>query len=144
MMRRWIILPMVAILALAALLGTGGRVQASKKTANTQLARELVDHQAYADNDPANYGYAKYIRRISDKGSGRITVQVTHNFCRLSSSDKTNVMNQVQVLARMVLVENYRVSRHQADQGLVATIRDQKQVVGRSRPNDRYHYRWRT
>ena len=75
-MRRWMILPMIIIVVL---LGSGG-AQASRKTVNTQLAQELVDHQAYADNDPANYGYAKYIRRISDKGNGRITVQVTRNF----------------------------------------------------------------
>ena len=137
-MRRWMILPMIIIVVL---LGSGG-AQASRKTVNTQLAQELVDHQAYADNDPANYGYAKYIRRISDKGNGRITVQVTRNFCRLSSNDKTNVMNQGQVLARMVLIENHRISKRQAARGLDATIRYQKQVVGQSRPDDHYHYRW--
>lgn len=137
-MRWWIILPMMIILVL---LGSSG-VQASRKTANTQLAQELVDHQAYADNDPANYGYAKYIQRISDKGNGQITVQVTRNFCRLSNSDKANVMNQVQVLARMVLVENHQISKRQATRGLNATIRYQKQVVGRSRLDDHYHYQW--
>lgn len=140
-MRRWMILPIIIIVGL---LGSGGAQasQASRKTVNTQLAQELVDHQAYADNDPANYGYAKYVRKISDKGNGRIAVQVTRNFCRLSSNDKTNVMNQVQVLARMVLVENHRIGKRQATRGLEATICYQKQVVGRSRPGDHYHYRW--
>ncbi|MDD6432212.1 MAG: hypothetical protein PUF79_03705 [Lactobacillaceae bacterium] len=138
-MRRWMIL---TIMAMIVLFGSGVVQASSQKTVNTQLSQELVDHQAYADNDPANYGYAKYIRRISDKGNGRIAVQVTRNFCRLSDNDKTNVMNQVQVLARMVLVENHRINKHQAARGLDATIRYQKQVVGQSRPDDHYHYRW--
>lgn len=140
-MRRWMTLPLIIVLVLAILLGSG-KTLADRRTANQQLAQELVEHQSYADTDPANYGYAKYIRQIIDRGHGKITVQVTRNFCRLSDNDKTNVMNQVQALARMVLTENRRISKQQAARGLEATICCQKKVIGHSRGDDHYRYRW--
>ena len=144
MMRRWWALLGLTVLSVSAVLlaPIHATPRVSRAVVNQQLAQELADHRAYADSDPGNYGYAKYIHQIRVTGHRGITVKVSRNFCQLVADDKTSVMNQVQALARMVLVDSHWISKRRATRGLVVTVRHQGRVVGRSRPHDPYHYEW--
>mgnify|MGYP001851890153 CR=1 FL=1 len=144
MMRRWWPLLYLTMLIVGAALVAPihAAPRASRAVVNRQLAQELSDHRVYADSDPGNYGYAKYIHQVRVASHRGITVKVSRNFCQLVADDKTSVMNQVQALARMVLVDSHWISKRRATRGLVVTVRHQGRVVGRSRPHDPYHYEW--
>lgn len=45
-------------------IGNANAKQQPLRNINHQLAEDLGDHQSYADSDPGNYDYAKYIQRI--------------------------------------------------------------------------------
>lgn len=144
-MRHWwwgLIWLIIMVIGGALVVPVHATARVSSVTANQQLARELADHRAYANSDPGNYGYAKYIHQIKVAGHQRITVVVSRDFCQLSAADKTSVVDQVQALARMVLVDNHWISKNQAVRGLAVTTRYRGKVVGRSCPQDPYHYRW--
>ena len=69
---------------------------------NHQLAEDLGDHQSYADSDPGNYDYAKYIQRIYYLDRKTIIIQVKPGFQKMTKSDKTSISNQAFALTRSV------------------------------------------
>lgn len=139
----WALLGLLALVANVAFLSpVHAEMRASPTTVNQQLAQELADHRAYADGDPGNYGYAKFIHQVRVTGHRRIMVRVSRRFCCLSAGDKTSVMNQVQALARMVLVNNHWIDKKNSARGLTVTVRCRGQVVGYSRPHNSYCYKW--
>lgn len=110
---------------------------------NHDLQQSLVTDQAYANDDPGNYDYAKFIRQVRYTGNGRIMVVVNAGFNKMSKVDKTRIMEQVQGLAIAVLKHHHRISNKAAKQGLTATIRVGQSTIGRSQNNNHYQYRWK-
>lgn len=138
-MQRRCLVALVLLLIAFPLMSTA---RADAVSTNRQLARELTDHRTYADSDPGNYGYAKYIQKITYRGRDRIRVSVSTDFRRLNAADRTAVMNQVQALAKMVLVERHKIKPRQARRGLMITIASHDKVIGRSRAVNHYRYEW--
>jgi hypothetical protein len=139
--KRWLILGIIIIGG--GLLALTGIAQANGREAvESALQENLTQVRTYADSDPGNYGYAKYIRRIHYRGGNRCTIQVSPEFKGLSAADRTSVINQTQALAKMVLVDQGARTKKQVRAGLVVTIRAGRQTLGRSRPSQHYHYSW--
>ncbi|WP_267201302.1 hypothetical protein [Limosilactobacillus kribbianus] len=122
---------------------TGNGVQAaSRRAVATALQQNVVQVRTYADSDPGNYGYAKYLRRINYDGGNQCTIQVRSTFEGLSAAARTSVINQTQALAKMVLVDQGVRTKKQVAPGLVVTIRAGHQVLGQSRSGNYYRYTW--
>ena len=122
----------------------GNQVQAtSSRAVDTALQQNVTQVQTYADSDPGNYGYAKYLRRINYDGGNRCTIWVYSEFKGLSSADRTSVINQAQALTKMVLVDQGVRTKRQVRPGLAVTIQNGRQILGRSRSGNYYRYVWR-
>ena len=112
------------------------------KSINKDLAKNLKEDQSYADQDPDNYGYSKYIEKVKYKGNSDINVYVNGGFKELSESEKTEVLNQVQSLAKMVLVQNSKISSSEAGKGLILEAFNGKNSVAVSKISNHksYHF----
>lgn len=109
---------------------------------NKDLKKNLKQDQSYADQNPDSYGYAKYIESIKYNGNTDITVQVNGAFKELSDTDKTTVMNQTQDLARMVLLQDSKISQDDASDGLIVLIKDGGNSIGTSKAFNHKDYSW--
>lgn len=109
---------------------------------NQQLQQTLSIHQLYADADPGNYDYAKFIKKITYTGHNHITVKVTHQFVKMTNEDKTRIMDQVQGLAVQVLSNRHLLSKKSAHNGLKATIQSGNKEIGTSFSHNHYRYKW--
>lgn len=120
-------------------------VQASSKkykAVNKDLKKQLKQDKSYAKSDPTNYGYAKYIESIKYTGNSDITVQVNGAFKDIDDDIKTNVMNQAQGLAKMVLLNDGKISGDDASEGLVVLINNGKNSIGTSKALNHKEYSW--
>lgn len=120
-------------------------VQASSKkykAVNKDLKKQLKQDKSYAKSDPTNYGYAKYIESIRYTGNSDITVQVNGAFKDIDDDIKTDVMNQVQGLAKMVLLNDGKISGDDASEGLVVLINNRKNSIGTSKALNHKEYSW--
>lgn len=126
------------------LLAVGNSAMASTKyqQVNADLKQTLSQHQSYADTDPGNYDYAKFIQKIQYRGDGNMIVKVNPGFRRMSRHDKDQVMNQVQALAKMIVINDQEYSTKKINHGLKATIKERQSIVGRSRPHHPDQYKW--
>ena len=112
------------------------------KSINKDLAKNLKEDQSYADQDPDNYVYSKYIEKVKYTGNSDINVYVNGGFKELSDSEKTEVLNQVQSLAKMVLVQNSKISSSEAGKGLILEAFNGKNSVAVSKISNHksYHF----
>ena len=112
------------------------------KSINKDLAKNLKEDQSYADQDPDNYCYSKYIEKVKYTGNSDINVYVNGGFKELSDSEKTEVLNQVQSLAKMVLVQNSKISSSEAGEGLILEAFNDKNSVAVSKISNHkaYHF----
>lgn len=65
-------------------IGNANAKQQPLRNINHQLAEDLGDHQSYADSDPGNYDYAKYIQRIYYLDRKTIIIQVKPGFQKMT------------------------------------------------------------
>lgn len=112
------------------------------KSINKDLAKNLKEDKSYADQDPDNYGYSKYIEKVKYTGNSDINVYVNGGFKELSESEKTEVLNQVQSLAKMVLVQNSKISSSEAGEGLILEAFNDKNSVAVSKISNHKAYRF--
>lgn len=120
-------------------------VQASSKkykAVNKDLKKELKQDRSYANDDPTNYGYAKYIESIKYTGGTNITVQVNGAFKEVDDDIKTDVMNQAQDLAKMVLLNDGKISSEDAKDGLIVMVKNGKNSIGTSKALNHKKYSW--
>lgn len=61
-------------------IGNANAKQQPLRRINQQLTDNLEEHQEYADSDPGNYDYAKYIQRIYYLNRKTIIIQVKPGF----------------------------------------------------------------
>lgn len=106
------------------------------------MKKELKQDRSYANDDPTNYGYAKYIESIKYTGGTNITVQVNGAFKEVDDDIKTDVMNQVQDLAKMVLLNDGRISNDDAKDGLIVKVNNGKDSIGTSQTLNHKKYSW--
>ncbi len=139
-LQRWLIL-IIALLVGGCLIGNGD-VQASRNAVNQALQQNLTQVRTYANSDPGNYGYAKFIQHLYYCGGNRCLVQASPELRRLHPADRTNVVNQTQALAKMVLVDQGACTSKQVRAGLQLTIKIGRQTVGYSQVNHHYRYHW--
>ncbi|MBA2914459.1 hypothetical protein [Limosilactobacillus frumenti] len=111
--------------------------------ANHELKQDLATHQAYANDDPGNYDYAKFIKKIKYTGHDHIVVEVKNSFSTMNKADKTRILDQVQGLAIQVLQNNHLITKRQAHHGLKATIRTGHAIIGKSKHSNYYQYSWK-
>lgn len=110
------------------------------KSVNKDLAKNLKQDQSYADDDSDNYGYSKYIEKIKYTGGSDINVYVNGAFKDLSSSEKTDVLNKVQNLAKMVLIQNDKISTSNAKEGLIIEAFNGKNSIAVSKISNHKEY----
>ncbi|MCZ3746525.1 hypothetical protein L2520_03690 [Limosilactobacillus vaginalis] len=112
------------------------------KAVNKDLKKELKKDRSYADDDPTNYGYAKYIESIKYTGGTNITVQVNGAFKDVDDDIKDDVMDHVQGLAKMVLLNDGKISGDDAREGLIILINNGKNSIGTSKALNHKKYSW--
>lgn len=112
------------------------------KSVNADLKKNLKQDQSYADQNPNNYGYAKQIESVQYTGKTDILVNVNPSFKELTPDQKTNVMNQTQDLAKMVLYHDGNIDNHDIAEGLIVTINCGDKPVGESKVSDHKNYSW--
>ncbi|KRN59222.1 hypothetical protein [Limosilactobacillus secaliphilus] len=112
------------------------------KDINAELKKNLQQDQSYADSNPNNYGYAKQIDRIQYTGNSDILVNVKASFKDLQPQQKTDVMNQTQNLARMVLLHEGKIDDQQSKEGLIVTVNCGDKPVGESKISNHRKYSW--
>ena len=112
------------------------------KSINTELKKNLQQDQSFADSDSHDYGYAKQIESVQYTGKNNILVNVKASFKELQPQQKTDVMNQTQNLARMVLLNDGKINDDQAKEGLIVTINCGDKPVGESKVSDHRNYSW--
>lgn len=120
-------------------------VQASLKkykSINKDLKKNLKQDRSYADDDPTNYGYTKYIESIKYTGGTSITVQVNGAFKDVDDDVKDDVMDHVQGLAKMVLLQDKKISKSDASDGLIILINNGKNSIGTSKALNHKAYSW--
>ena len=85
---------------------------------------------------------SKYIEKVKYTGNSDINVYVNGGFKELSESEKTEVLNQVQSLAKMVLVQNSKISSSEAGKGLILEAFNGKNSVAVSKISNHksYHF----
>lgn len=111
--------------------------------ANQALKQTLATHQEYANDDPGNYDYAKFINKIKYTGHDHIIVEVRNTFNTMNKADKRRIMDQVQGLAIQVLQNEHLITKRQAHHGLRATIQAGHEIIGKSKRDNYYQYYWR-
>lgn len=99
------------------------------KSVNKDLATQLKQDQSYAENNPDNFGYSQYIEKIKYEGNTDINVYVNGGFKDLNDDEKTDVLNQVQGIAKMVLLNDNKISDSDAADGLVVEAFNGKNSV---------------
>lgn len=102
---------------------------------NQQLTDNLEEHQEYADSDPGNYDYAKYIQRIYYLNRKTIIIQVKPGFQEMTKNDKTSISNQAAALTRSVQSTDY--SRPET-----IKVKCNKKVIGLKKPAQK-NYQWK-
>lgn len=112
------------------------------KGINKDLSKNLREDQSYADQDTDNYGYSKYIEKVKYTGNSDVDVYVNGAFKDLSNAQKTNVLNKVQNLAKMVLVQNDKISSSDIKEGLVLEAFNGKNSIAVSKVTNHkaYHF----
>lgn len=110
--------------------------------ANQELKQTLATHQEYANDDPGNYDYAKFINKIKYTGHDHIIVEVRNSFNTMNKADKRRIMDQVQGLAIQVLQNEHLITKQQAHHGLRATIQAGHEIIGKSKQGNYYQYYW--
>lgn len=109
---------------------------------NKDLAKALKKDQSYANDDPTNFGYAKYIESIKYTGGSDITVNVNGAFKDVDNDVKTDVMNQTQNLVKMVLLNDKKISDDNAGEGLVVLVNNGGNSIGTSKALNHKEYSW--
>lgn len=112
------------------------------KGVNKDLAKNLKEDQSFADEDSDNFGYSKYVEKVKYTGNSSINVYVNGGFKELSNSQKTDILNKVQGLAKMVLVQDNKISNSEAGEGLVLEAFNGKNSVAVSKISNHksYHF----
>lgn len=129
----------------SAIINQPNSVQASSKkykTVNKDLKKELKQDRSYADDDPTNYGYSKYIESIKYTGDTNITVHVNGAFKDVDDDVKDDVMDHVQGLAQMVLLNDGKISDDDAREGLIILVNNGKNSIGTSKALNHKKYSW--
>lgn len=139
-LRHWLIFIIVLLIGSCFIGETKAR--ASYHKVNQALQQNLIRVRTYADSDPGNYGYAKFIQHLYYCGGNRCQVQVSPEFRRLRVTDRSNIINQVQALVKMVIVNQGACSADQVRPGLRLTIKIGRQTVGYSQAKHHYRYYW--
>ena len=112
------------------------------KSINQDLKKNLKKDKSNADNDPTNFGYTKYIESIKYTGNTSITVNVNGAFKDLDDDVKTEVMNQAQDLAKMVLYQDNKISKSDVSDGLVIMINNGGNSIGTTKMLNHKDYSW--
>lgn len=116
-------------------IGNANAKQQSLRRVNQQLTDNLEEHQEYADSDPGNYDYAKYIQRIYYLNRKTIVIQVKPGFQEMTKNDKTSISNQAAALTRSV--QSNDCSRPET-----IKIKCSKKVIGLKKPTQK-NYQWK-
>lgn len=116
-------------------IGNANAKQQPLRNINHQLVEDLGDHQSYADSDPGNYDYAKYIQRIYYLDRKTIIIQVKPGFQKMTKSDKTSISNQAFALTRSV-------QSNDCSHPETIKVKCNKKVIGLKRATQK-NYQWK-
>lgn len=110
------------------------------KSINKDLAKNLKQDQSYVNDDSDNFGYSKYINKMKYTGNGNLNIYVNGGFKNLSYTEKTDVLNKAQGLAKMVLTQNDEDS--DISKGFIVEAFDGKNSIAVSKISNRkaYHF----
>ena len=111
---------------------------------NHQLAQELSEHQSYANSDPGNYDYAKFIKSIKYVGNHKVIVYVNHGFAKMHNADKNSIMQQVNALIKMVLQSNNQNFVGKGNRKLLIIIKNGHTKIGQSTRANSQTYKWKS
>lgn len=116
-------------------IGNANAKQRSLRRINQQLTDNLKEHQEYADSDPGNYDYAKYIQKIYYRDRKTIIIQVKSGFQEMTKNDKTSISNQATALTRSVQSNNDK-------RPVTIKVKRNKKVIGLKKPTQK-NYQWK-
>lgn len=111
---------------------------------NHQLEQELAEHQSYANSDPGNYDYAKFIKSIKYVGNHKVIVYVNHGFAKMNKADKNSIMQQVNALIKMVLQSNNQKIVDKDNRQLLIIIKNGHSKIGQSTRSNLQTYKWKS
>ena len=116
-------------------IGNSNAKQHPLRNINHQLDEDLGYHHSYADSDPGNNDYAKYIKRIYYLDRKTIIIQVKPGFQKMTKSDKTSISNQAFALTRSV-------QPNDCSHPETIKVKCNKKVIGLKKPTQK-NYQWK-
>ncbi|MCR5525091.1 MAG: hypothetical protein K6F18_05470 [Lactobacillus sp.] len=135
MHKKLFVILLVLTFSLILTIGNANAKQRSLRRINQQLTDNLEEHQEYADSDPGNYDYAKYIQKIYYRDHKTIIIQVKAGFQKMTKNDKTSISNQAIALTRSVQSNNDK-------RPVTIKVKRNKKVIGLKKPNQK-NYQWK-
>lgn len=109
-----------------------------------QLDQELTEHQSYANSDPGNYDYAKFVKSIKYVGNHKVIVYVNHGFAKMNKTDKNSIMQQVNALIKMVIQSNNQKIVDKGNRQLLIIIKNGHTKIGQSTRAISQTYKWKS
>lgn len=116
-------------------IGNANAKQQPLRSINQQLAEDLGDHQSYADSDPGNYDYAKYIQKIYYRDHKTIIIQVKPGFQKMTKNDKSSISNQAYALTRSIQSNSDK-------RPVTIEVKYNKKLIGIKQPTQK-NYHWK-
>ena len=135
MQKKLFVILLVLTFSLILTIGNANAKQCSLRRINQQFTDNLEEHQEYADSDPGNYDYAKYIQKIYYRDRKTIIIQVKSGFQKMTKNDKTSISNQATALTRSVQSNNDK-------RPVTIKVKRNKKVIGLKKPTQK-NYQWK-
>jgi hypothetical protein len=135
MYKKSFVILLILFFSLALNISNANAKQQPLRSINQRLAEDLGDHQSYADSDPGNYDYAKYIQKIYYQDRKTIIIRVKPGFQKMTKNDKSSISNQAYALTRSIQPNNDK-------RPVTIEVKHNKKLIGIKKPTQT-NYHWK-